>query len=106
SAAVGYLPTALLKYTGLSPRDIIDGWCAGKPVVSGLYETSLGRIALLLLPRFDFQVYQDPQALLDQLGQALRTVGRFGARTMSLTGLLPSATDYGKALERAVAGET
>src|SRR5262249_17297710 len=39
AAAIGYLPTALLRYTGLAPDDVIDGWCAGQSMVSGLYET-------------------------------------------------------------------
>jgi ubiquinone/menaquinone biosynthesis C-methylase UbiE/acyl carrier protein len=103
AAAVGYLPTALLHYTGLAPRDIIEGWCGGRPVVSGLFETALGRIGLLLIPRFDSQIYQDPDDLLVVLGEALRTAGRLGASTVSLTGLLPSATDYGLALRRTVA---
>jgi amino acid adenylation domain-containing protein len=102
AAAIGYLPTALLQYTGLRPDEIIDGWCAGRPVVSGLYETPLGRIALMLIPRFDSQLYQEPDALLGLLSHALRTAGKLGARTVSLTGLLPSATRYGLALQEAV----
>jgi hypothetical protein len=105
AAAVGYLPTALLRYTGLAPQEVIEGWCAGRPVVSGLYETPLGRIALVLIPRFDSQLYQEPEDLLGVLGQALRTAGKLGARTVSLTGLLPSATRYGLALREAVAGQ-
>jgi amino acid adenylation domain-containing protein len=104
AAAVGYLPTALLQYTGLTPKEVIDGWCAGRPVVSGLYETPLGRIALMLLPRFDSQLYQEPQDLLGLLSQALRTARKLGARTVSLTGLLPSATRYGLALREVLAG--
>jgi predicted amino acid dehydrogenase/acyl carrier protein len=102
AAAIGYLPTPLLQYTGLRPDEIIDGWCAGRPVVSGLYKTPLGRIALMLIPRFDSQLYQEPDELLGLLNQALRTAGKLGARTVSLTGLLPSATRYGLALQEAV----
>jgi amino acid adenylation domain-containing protein len=104
AAAVGYLPTAWLHATGLAPNEIIEGWCGGRPVVSGLYETPWGRIALMLIPRFDSQLYQEPENLLAMLGQALRTAGKLGARTVSLTGLLPSATRYGLALREAVTG--
>ena len=48
AAAIGYFPMALLDYTGLAPRTC-SGWCDGLPVVSGLYETPLGRIALILI---------------------------------------------------------
>jgi amino acid adenylation domain-containing protein len=105
AAAIGYLPSVLLRYTGLAPKEVIDGWCSGRPVVSGLYETPLGRIALLLIPRFDSQLYQEPEDLLGVLSQALRTAGKLGARAVSLTGLLPSATDYGLALQQGITGQ-
>jgi acyl carrier protein len=104
AAAIGYLPSALLEYTGLSASEVIDGWCGGAPVVSGVYETALGRIGLLSVPRFDSQLYADPADLLGVLGEAMHTAGRLGAQVVSLTGLLPSATRYGRALEEALAG--
>ena len=76
AAAIGYLPTSWVEYTGLTPRDMIEGWCAGRPVVSGVYETPLGRIGLMLIPRFDSQLYQDPEDLVAVLRQALQTAGR------------------------------
>lgn len=73
--------------------------------MSGLYETPLGRIGLMLLPRFDSHVYHDPEDLLGVLGQAVLNAGRLGAHMVSLTGLLPSATRYGQALEEVLAGQ-
>jgi amino acid adenylation domain-containing protein len=102
AAAIGYLPTALLQHTALGPDEIIHGWCGGRPVVSGLYETPLGRIGLLLIPRFDSQLYQEPEDLVRLLTEALQTARKLGARTVSLTGLLPSATRYGLALQGAL----
>jgi amino acid adenylation domain-containing protein len=106
AAAVASLPYSLLSHAGLDPDEIIHGWCGNLPVVSGIYETSLGRIALVLLPRFSFQLYSDREDLLRVLIQALETAGRLGAHTVSLTGLLPSATDYGRDLARVVAGRS
>ncbi|HEY1376544.1 MAG TPA: thioester reductase domain-containing protein, partial [Gemmataceae bacterium] len=57
-----------------------------------------GRIATILIPRFDTQLYHDPDDLTAVLADALAVAGRLGAETVSLTGLLPSATDYGRAL--------
>jgi hypothetical protein len=73
--------------------------------VSGLLETPLGRIGLLLLPRLDSEVYHDPEDLVGLLAQAVRTAGRLGAQVVALTGLLPSATRYGAGLEQALAGQ-
>jgi hypothetical protein len=36
--------------------------------------------------------------------EALEIAGRLGARTVSLTGLIPSATDYGRAVAEAISG--
>src|SRR5262249_40576851 len=90
AAALGYLPSGLPASPGMSPRDVIDGWCAGRPVVSGLLETPLGRIGLMLLPRFDSEVYHDPEDLVRVLARGVRTAGWLGAQVVSLTGLLPS----------------
>jgi hypothetical protein len=53
----------------------------------------------MLIPRFDSQLYQEPEDLVDLLSQAVRTARKLGARAISLTGLLPSATQYGRALQ-------
>jgi amino acid adenylation domain-containing protein len=104
AAAVAYFPRALLAHASLTPEDVIDGWCAGLPVLGGVYETSLGRIATVLLPRFDHQLHQDLPGLLRGLVQAVEMAGRIGARNVSLTGLLPSATGYGRDVVSALAG--
>src|SRR5262249_3370519 len=74
------------------------------PLVSNIQDTPLGRIASILLPRFEFQLYQDGDDLLAVIGDALHLAGTMGAHTVSLTGLLPSATDYGRAVLQATAG--
>ena len=104
AAAVGYFPTELLNHSNVSRSEVIDEWCENMPLFSGVYDTAMGRIATLLLPRFADQLYDDQEELLRELVEALQLAGRLGARTVSLTGLLPSATDYGQALVRACAG--
>jgi amino acid adenylation domain-containing protein/thioester reductase-like protein len=98
AAAIGYLPAALLPASGLSAEEITHGFCDNRPVVAGIYEADLGRIATILIPRFDAQLYDDPTDLTAVLADALEVAGSLGAKTVSLTGLLPSATDYGRAL--------
>jgi amino acid adenylation domain-containing protein/thioester reductase-like protein len=105
AAAIGYLPAALLSATGMSAEAITHGFCDNRPIVCGAYDLDLGRIATILIPRFDTQLYDDQDDLLAVLGDALAVARRLGAETVSLTGLLPSATDYGRALARAVAGK-
>jgi thioester reductase-like protein len=105
SAAIGYLPSSLLPFAGLKAEDVIRGWLGNRPIVSGIFDWELGRIATVLIPRFDSQLYDDQQDTVAAITDALRLAKRLGAATVSLTGLLPSATDYGRAVERAIAGQ-
>ena len=105
SVALGYLPSSLPRLTGLDPEAVIRGWCGDLPMVLGVRETPLGRIGSVLLPRFDDQLYLDRRDLLAVLGDAVRLSRHLGARTVSLTGLLPSATGYGRDLAEALAGQ-
>ena len=104
SAAIGYLPSSLLPFAGLKAEDVIQKWLGDRPIVSGIFEWELGRIATILIPRFDSQLYDDQQDTVRAIADALNVAKRLGASTVSLTGLLPSATDYGRAVERAIAG--
>ncbi|MCA9971601.1 MAG: amino acid adenylation domain-containing protein, partial [Anaerolineales bacterium] len=78
--------------------------CEGRPMLSGVTETAWGRLGLVLLPRFLPDLYADPAGTLDDIAAALAFAGELGARTVALTGLIPSATDYGRAIRAAVAG--
>ncbi len=103
AAAVGYFPASFLEETGLSRDEFIDIWCDNLPVFHGIMETRWGRIALIALPRFDFELYSDKDDLVSAITEALEMAGRLGARAVSLTGLIPSATDYGHAIAAAIA---
>src|SRR5262249_14127355 len=56
-------------------------------------------------PRFDSQLYQDLDDLLDVLRESLDTCRELGARTVSLTGLLPSAMGSGALMTNSLAGK-
>jgi amino acid adenylation domain-containing protein len=98
SVALGYFPSSLLQFTGLDAATVIHGWCGNRPLCAGVRETPLGRVGMVFIPRFDDQLYHDRRDLLAVLADAVRLAGESGAATVSLTGLLPSATDYGRAL--------
>jgi amino acid adenylation domain-containing protein len=104
SVALGYLPSALLHLVGLDRATVIHDWCGDRPLIMDVRETPLGRIASVLIPRFDDQLYDDRRDLLAVLGDAVRLAHEIGAATVSLTGLLPSASDYGRDLFKALVG--
>ena len=105
SVAVGYFPSALLHFAGLDRATVIHDWCGNRPLITEVRETPLGRIGSVLIPRFDDQLYHDRRDLLAVLGDAVRLAHEIGAATVSLTGLLPSASDYGRDLAKALAGQ-
>lgn len=104
AAALGYLPTALLEYTGLSRDEVIHNLCDNLPVLICIMGTFLGRIAIIILPRFSSELYSDEEDIVGVIVESLEIAGRLGARTVSLMGLIPSATDYGRVITTAIAG--
>jgi hypothetical protein len=104
SVALGYLPSGLLNLTGLDRATVIRDWCRNRPLLTDVRDTPLGRIGSVLIPRFDDQLYENRQDLLTVLGDAVGLAHEMGAATVSLTGLLPSASGYGLDLAEALAG--
>jgi len=102
AAAIAYLPESLLRWTGLPVEAVVHGFCENRPLFGGLYETAFGRIAMLYLPRFDFQLHRNRDDVVGQIMQALGLAARLGARAASLTGMLPSLTAYGEHVRQAV----
>lgn len=98
AVALDYLSDDLTAETGASRQEIIEEWCGGLPVFSGVRELPAGRIGLITLPRFGAQLFGDPAGLFREMDQALTMAAWIGAGAVSLTGWLASATDYGRAL--------
>ena len=96
AVALAYIPDAFLALTGLSKEDIVHNWLRGQPFLSNLYETSFGRIGLIMLPRLGAELYKDQDALVEHVVGAMEVAAKMGAAQVSLTGLIPSATDYGR----------
>ena len=92
SAALGYWFEGL----PLSPnQDFRDRLFMGLPLWTQILTTPWGTIGQILLPRHHSELYADPQALVEEVIDALELARRMGARRVSLQGLLPSATEFG-----------
>jgi hypothetical protein len=103
AAALAYLPVSLLEQTGASRDVFLSDWCEQRPSLLSLLETPWGRIALIVLPCWSDRLYDDATRLQALTLEALMLARQIGAKTVSLTGLLPSATDYGRAITAALA---
>jgi len=98
AAALSYLSEDLLRRMGLPLDRAPYDWFDDLPCVFGINETHLGRIAIIGLPRLRSRLYDDQADLVSSILEALEISQRIGGRVVSLTGLLPSATNYGHAI--------
>ena len=103
SAALGYLSEETLARAGLTSETALLDWYGNMPTVSWILETSLGRIAVITLPRLRSELYKDQDHLVTTIVEGLEMSRQIGAKAVSLMGLLPSATDYGRAVAKVVA---
>ncbi len=103
SAALGYLPSSLLR-SGKSRSDVLREFGDDGPVVTDVVTTPWGSIAGVILPVFDTDLYADQRAVVRETARAAIMAGRLGAKAVSLTGLLPSATDYGRLVKQELDG--
>jgi hypothetical protein len=92
-AALSYLPDKLVTVGGLTDAQM-RGLFGSEPFVINHYETFLGRIGVIMLP-FRSHLLAEPDVAREPLVRALELAGRRGARFASLTGLIPSLTNYG-----------
>ncbi|MDB5306278.1 MAG: polyketide synthase family protein, partial [Gemmataceae bacterium] len=96
AAALLYVPDRVSTVGGVAD-DQLGGLFGHDPFVSHLYELPLGRIGVITLPvrGKDLMAPAGVAGLVRKAGDLAR---RRGASCVSLTGLIPSATDYGRAV--------
>jgi len=93
--ALAYIPDAFLAMTGMDREQIARDIFHHKPRLSQRYETPFGNIGLILLPHFEIDLYKNTEGLKESTLAALKLGATLGAKTVSLTGLIPSATNDG-----------
>jgi acyl transferase domain-containing protein len=93
AAALLYLPDRVHTVGGV-PDEAIDLVFGTDPFVSHLYEMPLGRIAVITLPIRGREMFGSPR-VPGLVTKAVDLARRKGAKCISLTGLIPSATNYG-----------
>lgn len=102
SVALYYLPDQYLLESGLTRNAVIHGWYHNQPMLTHILDTSIGRIGTLMLPLTGIELYSEQKSLLELSRWGLKIASQAGATTASLTGLLPSATNYGHAIQEII----
>lgn len=103
-APVDAASLSYLIASDFSEPQVVKTWFADLPFCRRIIDTFLGRTASIVLPCFDTELYTDEAKLVRVILDGLRLAKQLGARTVSLTGLLPSATQYGRTIQT-TAGE-
>lgn len=103
AAALTYLP-ARWKRGGLIPAAVWQEEFEDRgAMLAQVFETPVGRIGQLVTPLGAAELYDDPGATAEIVSRGIRRAAKLGAGTVTLTGLLPSATSYGRAVQHSVA---
>jgi len=97
AAALTYLPDKLHTVGGLSDARM-HAMFGREPFVTNYFDTPFGRIGAVTLPVRSGALFTGDGGH-DLIQRALALARRRGARCVSLTGLIPSATCYGATLE-------
>jgi acyl carrier protein len=97
AAALTYLPDKMHTVGGLSDEQM-RGMFGREPFLSNYFELPFGRIGVFMLPVRSPALFREEE-VPGLILQALEMAESHGAACVSLTGLIPSATDYGLTIE-------
>ncbi|WP_426558532.1 amino acid adenylation domain-containing protein [Dapis sp. BLCC M172] len=103
AVALGYLGEYDAEIFDYSRENIIENIFGNLPFWVIIKQTNWGRIAIIILPRFISDLYNNQDDTVQVIIEALEMARIIGAKFVSLTGLIPSATDYGLAINKAIA---
>ncbi|MEM7014848.1 MAG: phosphopantetheine-binding protein, partial [Verrucomicrobiota bacterium] len=106
AVALACIPDAFSAMTGLSRDELIGQWFEGKPRLGSVYNLPQGKIGLVILPKFELDIFKDENGLRASIVDALEMSASMGAKTVSLTGMLPSATDHGRDIAKWTEGRS
>ncbi len=98
AVALAYLPDDLAGRGGTTRRQIAAELFEGRPSWHSVEDTPLGRIGLVVVPLFGADLFAARDVASAELNRGIALAGTLGARCVSLTGLIPAATDFGRAL--------
>jgi pyochelin synthetase len=103
-AGVLATPAGMFERAGINPGDVAHKLMAlDTPHLCGIIDTNLGRIATIMVPRLDTaELYLHRERLVETIVSGIEMGARLGAKNISLSGLLVSATDYGRGVAAAI----
>jgi amino acid adenylation domain-containing protein len=98
AAAIAYLPDEIVA-SPLFKTQFAARKDEAQPFWTGVGKLASGTIALVVVPTGAREFFADPEKARSSIDSAVAYAGRLGAKTVSLTGLIPAVTDLGRALK-------
>ncbi|QRN86643.1 amino acid adenylation domain-containing protein [Clostridia bacterium] len=102
SAALTYIPEDFLMLNRTSKKEVIEGVFQDEPVLYHRIAGEEGTIGVFALPLINSELYTNQDRLLEKSRSAILLAEQLGAKVVSLTGLIPSATSYGEDIQRLI----
>ncbi len=100
AVALAYVPETLTALAKAVRQQVVQQWFAGgSPRLTNAYHTPHGDIGIIMIPFSELEFYKNPELAKDSIIQALELAAKAGAKTVSLTGVIPSATGHGRLIE-------
>ena len=106
AAALMPWPAIMLERLPVSPETFFQRMSGGRVSLDFVIETALGSVGIFMLPMTTAQVVPGQPALLSHVLDGISQATECGARCVALTGLIPSATNYGATVQAAYGGRT
>ena len=98
-------PGVVLEQLHLAPEIFFQRMSGGRVSLDLILETPLGSVGVFMLPLTAAQVNPGEPSLLPLLLEGITHASACGARCVALTGLIPSATNYGATVQAACASK-
>jgi len=95
----------LFQQSGVAPETLFQQLHSGRVSLDLVLETPLGPVGVFMLPLTTAQVRPGEPSLLPLAMEGIRQASANGARCVALTGLIPSATNYGAMIQNACDAE-
>lgn len=105
AVALTYIPDVLANISGLSRDEISERLFSGKPRLTNIYELEEGRIGVIMLPCYEADFYKNQASVKAPIIAAMKMAAEAGAKTVSLTGVIPSTTDHGRDISQWIEAE-
>jgi len=104
AVALTYIPDALANLSGMTRDEISERLFGGKPRLTNTYDLEQGRIGVIMLPCYEADFYKSPASVKAPTVAALEMAAEAGAKSVSLTGVIPSTTDHGREIAKWIEG--